>query len=314
MANEFVHATVGVQLAQAEFEAVGLHICNSQATGDLIYASSASQLSRLGIGSTNAVLQVVGGVPAWVTNPTIASPTFTGTVTLPSTVTVGAVVLTFPGATGTFATLAGTEELDNKTLDSSVAKGTWTASGTWTIPAVTISSKITTYGGTVLGYLGNRFYTYFTSDAADNFAHANHFDGQLTGAAADTNKLIGSYFGNSIVTQTAAETISVIAQMLLIEPCITKNVTTITIASTLYIASAPTEGATNAAIYVASGDTNLASLTMRGNIYYGANQVVGARVVDARIDDIPNSGDATTDGIIDAIQDALIAHGLVAAA
>lgn len=37
-----------------------------------------------------------------------------------------------------------------------------------------------------------------------------------------------------------------------------------------------------------------------------ALQVVGARVVDARIDDTPNSGDVTTDGIIAAIQAALM--------
>lgn len=80
MANELVHASAGTVLTQAEFEAIGLHVLNNQATGDLIYASSASQLSRLGIGATNTILQVIAGIPAWVTNPTIASPTFTGTV------------------------------------------------------------------------------------------------------------------------------------------------------------------------------------------------------------------------------------------
>ena len=43
-------------------------------------------------------------------------------------------------------------------------------------------------------------------------------------------------------------------------------------------------------------------------------QVVGARVVDARCDDAVNSGDGTTDGVIDSLRDALIAHGLLAAA
>jgi len=43
-------------------------------------------------------------------------------------------------------------------------------------------------------------------------------------------------------------------------------------------------------------------------------QVVGNRVIDARIDDTPNSGDATTDGIIAAIQAILTTHGLAAAA
>ena len=43
-------------------------------------------------------------------------------------------------------------------------------------------------------------------------------------------------------------------------------------------------------------------------------QVVGARVVDARCDDAINSGDAITDGVIDALRDCLITHGLIAAA
>ena len=43
-------------------------------------------------------------------------------------------------------------------------------------------------------------------------------------------------------------------------------------------------------------------------------QVVGARVVDARCDDAINSGDATTDGVIDSLRDAMISHGLLAAA
>jgi hypothetical protein len=41
------------------------------------------------------------------------------------------------------ATLNGTQELDNKTLDSSVGKGTWTASGTWTLPAITFGGMVT---------------------------------------------------------------------------------------------------------------------------------------------------------------------------
>ena len=44
------------------------------------------------------------------------------------------------------------------------------------------------------------------------------------------------------------------------------------------------------------------------------SQVVGPRVIDARADDVANSGDATTDGLIDALRDAMIAHGLIAAA
>jgi hypothetical protein len=67
MANEFKHLSIGGELTQAEYEAVGGHVLESQAIGDIIYATSTSQLSRLGIGSTGAVLTVTGGVPAWDT-------------------------------------------------------------------------------------------------------------------------------------------------------------------------------------------------------------------------------------------------------
>lgn len=68
MANELVHGTCGTSLTQAEFEAVGLHVLNSQATGDLIYASSATQLSRLGVGTNGDFLTLTAGVPAWTSN------------------------------------------------------------------------------------------------------------------------------------------------------------------------------------------------------------------------------------------------------
>jgi len=116
MANEFVHATVGTSLTQLEFEAVGLHVLNSQATGDLIYASSSSQLSRLGIGSTNKVLTVIGGVPTWqstLAGLTLTAPVINGTVTttgltLPA-ITLGG-TMTVTGQT--FAAGAGSAQIN----------------------------------------------------------------------------------------------------------------------------------------------------------------------------------------------------------
>ena len=67
MANEFKHTSVGSQLSQTEYEAVGGHVLDSQAAGDIIYASSTSQLSRLGIGTAGKVLMTNSGAsaPEW---------------------------------------------------------------------------------------------------------------------------------------------------------------------------------------------------------------------------------------------------------
>tara|TARA_R100001129_G_scaffold155356_1_gene118289 strand:- start:247 stop:2013 length:1767 start_codon:yes stop_codon:yes gene_type:complete len=67
MANEFKHTSVGSQLSQTEYEAVGGHVFDSQAAGDIPYASSTSQLSRLGIGTAGKVLMVNSGAsaPEW---------------------------------------------------------------------------------------------------------------------------------------------------------------------------------------------------------------------------------------------------------
>ena len=84
MANELKHGSVGTELTQAEWEAVGTHVIDSQATGDIVYASSSSQLSRLGRGADNTVLHLASGIPAWsatlagltLTTPTISSTGF----------------------------------------------------------------------------------------------------------------------------------------------------------------------------------------------------------------------------------------------
>ena len=67
MANGLKHATQGSVLTQTEYEAEDTHVFESQATGDMLYASSSSVLRRLAIGSTGAVLTVTGGVPVWDT-------------------------------------------------------------------------------------------------------------------------------------------------------------------------------------------------------------------------------------------------------
>jgi len=70
LANELKHASQGTELTQSEFEAVGLHVFNSQATGDIVYASSSTQLTRLGKGADNTVLQMTSTIPEWVQDVT----------------------------------------------------------------------------------------------------------------------------------------------------------------------------------------------------------------------------------------------------
>ena len=79
MADEFKHLSAGTSLTQAEYEAVGGHVFACQATGDIVYASSGSQLSRLGKGAANTVLAMGGScIPAWTASPSVTDLTIGG--------------------------------------------------------------------------------------------------------------------------------------------------------------------------------------------------------------------------------------------
>jgi len=159
MANEFKHGTVGTTLTQAEWESTTGHVLNSQATGDIIYASSATQLSRLGIGSTDQVLKVAGGVPAWGTDTTnVAASALTGTtmaanVVASSLTSVGTLTdLTVSGTSTTIGTVTsgiwqGTA-VASAYLDADTAhlSGTQTFSG-----AKTFSSTVGITGNVTFG-------------------------------------------------------------------------------------------------------------------------------------------------------------------
>lgn len=134
--------------------------------------------------------------------------------------------------------------------------------------ALTVTGNLTVNGTgphaigvTVQDYVQWRQAGTFTSGGGSTRAAAFGLHTDLVGAAGDTLSLalfeIGGSYGASIVTQTAAEVLAIAATMILSEPAITSNVSSITTAATLYITSAPTEGGTNAAIFVASGATML---------------------------------------------------------
>ena len=100
----------------------------------------------------------------------------------------------------------------------------------------------------------------FTSDGTSNAARGERFQVAVTGASGDTEYLAQTQIHGTIATQTATEDIGVIAGLYVNEPNIADNLTgDITVAATLYIASVPDEGETNAAIYVAAGNIQAAA-------------------------------------------------------
>jgi hypothetical protein len=103
MANEFKHKDPGTALTQAEFiasDGTG-HIFDSQASGDILYASSSTVLARLAKATDGNVLELASGLPAWTASPTIGSTSWGnanhahaasnsgGTLTTLGTVTTG---------------------------------------------------------------------------------------------------------------------------------------------------------------------------------------------------------------------------------
>ena len=117
MANELRHVTVGTELTQAEYESVTGHAFASQATGDILYASSATQLTRLGIGAANAVLNVSGGIPAWTNTPTVTGLTVGDVSFSEATPPAGTIVSIYRDNTGDLTLNA----LTGKTVNLAIA-------------------------------------------------------------------------------------------------------------------------------------------------------------------------------------------------
>lgn len=82
-----------------------------------------------------------------VANNAASTLTIAGSFATTFTIT-GATGVTLP-TSGTLGTLAGAEELTNKTLNASVGKGVWTVSGTWTLPAHTLGGAVSGGGNQI---------------------------------------------------------------------------------------------------------------------------------------------------------------------
>jgi hypothetical protein len=142
MANEFKHGSVGTELTQGEYESVGGHVFDSQAVGDIPYAISTTQISRLGIGAENTTFQVSsGGIPEWVAAPTLATGTTIGNITL---------------ANGSITDSSGAISFGNENLSTTGALSIASMGGNWTNAGRTVADMgiVTTIdinGGTIDG-------------------------------------------------------------------------------------------------------------------------------------------------------------------
>lgn len=82
--------TIAAKLALPANGGTGI---STYTTGDMLYASSSSVLSKLGIGSSGQILTVSGGLPVWSAAPAtgVTTISFGSTGLTPSTATSGAV-------------------------------------------------------------------------------------------------------------------------------------------------------------------------------------------------------------------------------
>lgn len=202
-------------------------------------------------------------------------------------------------------------------LSSIVMHGTWTASGTVTLPAITL-------GGTVSGNAQNVTSVAILAGATDapiyiqsDLLAANTGIGLSfrthNAGDADAARITITSGVNTAVINFALATIT---GMVLSGPF---NMNAQNMVSGAYHFSisgtdfnlAETGIADRFQVELSSGNVNTV-----GVYKVAATQIVGARVVDAAIDDAINAGawDATTAGVLTAIRDAIVTHGLVAAA
>jgi len=93
----------------------------------------------------------------------------------------------------------------------------------------------------------------FTSGGGSSRSIGTQVDGELTGTSGDTDEHIGTWFVNTIATQSESATITTISQVKIDEPGITKGTDTVTNSASLYITGAATEATNNYSLWVDNG-------------------------------------------------------------
>jgi hypothetical protein len=226
----FKHKDPGTELTQAEFIAAcgDGHIFACQATGDIVYASSATVLSKLAKGSAGTVLSMgCSCIPAWTTNA--ASATVASTVVVVDGTDASSFVAIFDCATGSMAPKtdaglaynAGTGTLTATAFAGPITGNvTGNASGTALTVTQAAQCAITSLGTlTGLTLSGDATLTGAATDVdlIDNNACAISFDaaGQAGILAIDTQncaegvKMSGKLTVTGAISTTGAVTVGV---------------------------------------------------------------------------------------------------------
>jgi hypothetical protein len=147
MANELTHKDPGAELTQAEFiasDGTG-HVFDSQATGDILYASSATVLSRLAKATDGNILELASNLPAWTASPTIGSTNW-GNANHAHAASNSGGTIAITSTTGTLA--VGSGGTGATTLNNLITLGTHTT-GNY---AATVANA--TNGGTTIANSG----------------------------------------------------------------------------------------------------------------------------------------------------------------
>lgn len=158
----------------------------------------------------------------------------------------------------------------------------WTSPKTWVADTVLTAAELNTYvrdnqtilklvvsdtgalyasqpgphgiGAAAVDYAQLRLCGSYTSGGGSNVAIGTWMDQYITGYDGDIGYQTVVAMTGSVTTQDNSETIGVVSQLYVKEPEITKGGDTVTLAASIYVANAPTEGDLNYAIYVSSGD------------------------------------------------------------
>lgn len=186
----YVNFFIGNSSGNARMQWVSHNGSNSYAAVAWLLQSGDLVLPTPGTGATSATTN--GGTQT-LTNKSLTSPTFTGTVTTPATFSSGGFTLTYPGASTTIVGRSTTDTLTNK----SIALGSNTVTGTTAQfnTALTDGDFLTT-NSTITATVALPAYLMIAGPGNWNLGPFSYFSGFSEGVAATYNNNLanGDYF------------------------------------------------------------------------------------------------------------------------